>query len=94
MTVLDQIAFALICYSALPATLFVVVYARRPWWRSIYGRALMLSGLSLALLLDLTLLFRWVPVPGAHVIQLVVFALVAVATTLMCVAVVKAGRSR
>lgn len=98
--VLDIIAAALIAYAALPATAFPIIYfrrrlpdGRRAWRSSLYGKALMSSGVSMALLLDFSLLFWTVEVAWAHVVQVVVFALVAVASTLMCAAVVKAGRT-
>lgn len=50
----------LITAAAAAATLFVFAYGlAAPWWRSVVGRALWISDLSLALLLDLALAAYW-----------------------------------
>ena len=41
---------------APPATLFPILYAFRPWYRSLIGRALMTHSVGLALLIDISLL--------------------------------------
>lgn len=48
--------------SALGQTLFVLMWALLPWWRSVVGRALMTKSLMLALYLNWTLVvYHWGP---------------------------------
>lgn len=45
--------------AALGQTLFVMLYVTFPWWHSFLGRALFLSALTLAVLLDALVVSRW-----------------------------------
>lgn len=54
---LDMIAVALIFAAAPPATMFPIVYAFRPWRRSMIGRALMVKAVGLALLIDISIAY-------------------------------------
>ena len=72
-------AVFLITAAAIAANLFVVLYAIfAPWYRSVFGRALMTGEVALAVLLDLVLWAHWshhlIPKPVA----LTVYALIAV----------------
>lgn len=53
-------AIALITAAAVAANLFVILYATTaPWWRSVFGRALMTGEVALAILLDVVLYAHW-----------------------------------
>jgi hypothetical protein len=53
-------AVSLITAAAIAANLFVVLYlASAPWYRSVFGRALMTGEIALAALLDLALWAHW-----------------------------------
>jgi hypothetical protein len=70
------------------ADLFVVLYAFSPWYRSAVGRLLMLQSISLALALDITLVFHfWPPhsIMVAFWIELFEFLLIALASCCLCV---------
>lgn len=59
------LGYILVLLAAVPATAFPIVYgitARRVWWRVPAGRALMVSTVALALLLDMALVFYLAPV--------------------------------
>ena len=69
----------LLSAAGLPATLFVFAYGfAAPWWRSVIGRALWVSDLSLALLLDLALVAYWLHFELPAWARLSIYALVAV----------------
>ena len=70
------------------STLFVIMYAFSPWYRSVVGRLLMLQSFSVALALDITLYFQfWPPhhILVAFWIELIEFLLIALATCLLCI---------
>lgn len=77
---------------AVPATLATLIYfVAAPWWRSWPGRAFFSTMLALALLLDLTLFFRWWPNhwPVKQDIAHGVYVLVAIACWLKLYAVLR-----
>lgn len=79
---LEHLGLVFIVLGAIPATAFPFAYAyvaRGIWWREPSGRALIVSSTALALLLDLSLLFRVVTLPpyASLVVVLVVVALIA-----------------
>ena len=55
--ILDEYSGILVFIAAVPATLFPIVYSRRPWRASFLGRALMVKATGLALLIDISLLY-------------------------------------
>lgn len=72
-------------------TLFVVAYARAPWFRSPIGRALMLKGAALAAIFDIACLTRIFSevYPGRFVVGTVVFSLVCLGSAYQCVVVIR-----
>lgn len=65
MTVLEDVVLVEIWVGAIAYSLFVacyLVWARRSWWTTRPGRAVLVASLSSALLLDLTLVLRVVEV--------------------------------
>jgi len=55
----DNAAYVLLIASAPPATLFPLLYGfTLPWYASLIGRALMISSVGLALLVDISLAYR------------------------------------
>jgi hypothetical protein len=88
----QQLALWIIWAAAPPATLVPILYGfTARWWASLSGRALMTSALGLALLIDLSLMFRsW----EGHVdlkqrIALVVYALICVGAWLMLFSLIR-----
>lgn len=82
-------------YAAIPQTLFLIAYARSPWYREAIGRALMLKGFALAMLLDWAAAYRifgvgWLT---ADIARCVLFSLVAIGCTYQFVAVGNIQRS-
>jgi hypothetical protein len=84
----DDIALWLIRFGAPAQTLFVVVYGLwSPWWRTQTGRAIFTKGLSVALLLDLSLLAAAVgPYTGHQIVALAVISLVALGAWMQLIA--------
>lgn len=55
----EIVAVVLIIATAIPATLFALVYGFTvPWWETLIGKAMLISSTALALLVDITLLYR------------------------------------
>jgi len=75
--------------AAIPATLSVILYAFfAPWYRTAFGRAYVIDGLSIMALLDLALIVHWTHwVPPDHFI-LGLYALIAVGQWLQLGAVI------
>lgn len=75
----DTLATVLIASMVVPATLFPVVYATRPWYRTMIGRALMTMSVGMALLVDISLLYRFFgdDYPGRDAVRLIVFGIIA-----------------
>lgn len=75
---------AFVCAPA--ANLFPLLYGTTaPWWRSWTGRAIIISKVGLALLVDAAVLFRWngaKPYWGFNELRLGAFALITVGTYL------------
>lgn len=57
-------ALVALAFAAVGQASFVVIYARRPWWRHFVGRALLLKSASLLLILWLSLINSFVAYPG------------------------------
>lgn len=96
---MTTIGLVLIFAAAVPATVVPVAYGLLlPWWRSWLGRAFMTEATALALVLDLSLAFRYWP--GHDTIKgdvaLAVYALIAAGCWMMLLAFcwVLTGRSR
>lgn len=78
----DTVAVVLVVIAAPAATLFPFCFAyisRGIWWRNPAGRALMTSSTALALLIDISLAYRWLGDDYAlrDVVRLTVYALIA-----------------
>lgn len=59
---LEQWLLGILVFTAICTTAFPALYAFSPWYRSILGRMIMLRGIALAMIIDLTLLFKfWIP---------------------------------
>lgn len=59
---LEQWLMGILVFTAICTTAFPALYAFSPWYRSTLGRMIMLRGIALAMLIDLTLLFKfWIP---------------------------------
>lgn len=88
-------AFQKLCLevTGVAATAFPFIYTLAgPWWRSQIGRALVVSDISLALLVDVALLADWFDwIIPTHVVSGIV-ALIAVAALLRNLAVVSLAR--
>lgn len=55
----EVIAVVLIIATAIPATLFALIYGFTvPWWETLIGKAMLISSTALALLVDISLLYR------------------------------------
>lgn len=55
----DIAAVVLVAATAPAATLFAIIYGfTTPWWRTAIGRALLVSSTALALLVDISLLYK------------------------------------
>lgn len=90
---MQTLALWIIWAAAPPATMLVVLYAATaPFWRTSAGRALIVSKIALALLIDLTLLFHAVPghIEAKMRIALVVYVLIAAGAWLMFLELVRA----
>lgn len=87
----DVIALILVLAMAPPATLFPILYAFRPWWKSLIGRALMTHSVGLALLIDISLLYKAFgdDYPGRDVVRLAVYAVILVGVTGQCIALIR-----
>jgi len=87
----DTIALALVLCMAPPATLFPILYAFRPWWRSLIGRALMTHSVGLALLIDISLAYKAFgdDYPGRDFVRLAVYSLILLGVTFQCVALIR-----
>lgn len=75
----DNWAYALVLLAVVPANLFPLLYGTSvTWWRSFTGRALMTSAIGMALLIDISVLYRFLgeDYPFRDTIRLTVYALV------------------
>jgi len=74
------LGFWLYAVGALAWTACAVAYgARSPWWRSLVGRSLLGSWVSMGAVLILATIFRIVPLPHPVIVVLAVVVLSAVA---------------
>jgi len=92
----DTLAVALVVGMVLPATLFPLLYATRPWYRSLLGRALMTKAIGLALLVDLSVAHYFGLLGNNGITRLVVYALVFLGLwqqfLALCLIIWRAGR--
>ena len=85
----DTAAVLLVLLAAPAQTGFAVFYSvTSPWWRTLIGRALFTKAWGLALLIDISLLYKWLGDEYAlrDVVRLTVYALIAVGAWLQLVA--------
>lgn len=90
---MDTLSLALIWWMAVPTTLYAFWYGvSAPWWRKWIGRASFISAAALALMVDLTLIFRvWPPSgPVLALIVVVIFFSIGFAKLVLFVALVRA----
>lgn len=89
---IDAIAVALIVIAAPPATMFPIVYAFRPWHQSLIGRALMTKSIGIALLIDISLAYRFLgdDYPARDYVRIGVYALIAAGIWFQFIAMVRA----
>ena len=87
----DLIALILVVLMAPPATLFPILYAFRPWYQSLIGRALMTHSVGLALLIDISLLYKAFGDDYflRDAVRLTVYALILVGVTGQCIALIR-----
>lgn len=93
----DVAAVVLVALTAAFINPFVVLYAfTRPWWRSEIGQALLVSSASLALLVDISLLYQWLGDDYAlrDVVRLTVYSLVCLGSFLKLRALLTESRRR
>lgn len=92
----DTLAVILVALAAPPATLFPFVYATRPWYRSLLGRALMTKAIGIALLIDISLLYNWLGDDYAlrDVVRLTVYSLITCGVWFQFIALVRTIRKR
>ena len=91
METLVEINQALLWALAVVTTVFPIIYlALAPAWRSWLGRGVVILGIALALLADLTVLFHhWTPPPiVGQLIVMFVFVLIIVGSVTKTVAVI------
>ena len=77
----DTAAVLLVVAAAPAATAFPLWYGlTAPWWRSLIGRALMTKAVGLALLIDISILYKFLGDDYAlrDVVRLTVYALITV----------------
>jgi hypothetical protein len=72
-------AIRLLHISAVGQTLFVLIWATLPWWRTFIGRALMVKSVALMLYLDWSVLvYHYGPFNNQNTIGLLLFAFITV----------------
>lgn len=89
---LAEILKYMLVIAAIFATAFPVIYSFSRWHETGLGRILMLHGISLAFALDVTVLFYfWTPtdILVAFWIEVIIFTLIALASCLMCIYLVR-----
>ena len=71
---LHTVIEVLLWVSAIGQSLFVIVWATRPWYRHWVGRALMVKTVALALYLDFAVLVNFVdPFPALQLLGVILF---------------------
>ena len=82
-------AVFLITAAAIPATFGLLIYAfTAPWYRTAFGRAYVIDGLSVAVLLDLALVIHWTHWVPPEWLVLWLYGLIAVGQWMQAGAVV------
>jgi hypothetical protein len=91
-----HIGVVVLVISALATTLFPVLYAKAPWYRSALGRAVMFRAVALALVLDLAVVFElWVEPRSRLVllwINIAVLAVIGASSAAMSVVLMRIRR--
>lgn len=79
----------LVTAAAIPATLSVILYMlTAPWYRTAFGRAYVIDGLSILALLDIALIVHWTHWIPPEPFVLSLYALIAVGQWLQLGAVI------
>lgn len=94
MSTLDVIALGLLLVMVPAATAFPILYAWQPWSSEAVGRALMLSSVGLALLVDFAVLYRLLDGEIPPGVRVVVYLLIAVGMYYQLFNLVRAQRRR
>ena len=94
----DTVAVLLVLVAAPPATLFPLIYGFTVrWWTFWIGRALLTSSVGLALLIDISLLYKWLGDDYLlrDIVRLTVYAIIAVGAWLKLASIlIEKRRSR
>src|SRR5690242_12669648 len=77
----QRVALIALVVATFVQSLFILIYATRPWWRARVGRALFLKSTSLCVVLWLTLIGTFYIYPAENVVNALALCLVAVAVT-------------
>ncbi|MCZ4498859.1 MAG: hypothetical protein JWQ74_1412 [Marmoricola sp.] len=88
----DDIRFALVAIATLPATGFTIVYGLgSPWYKSLLGRALFTHALGMALLIDISVLYKFFgdDYAGRDVVSITVYAVIIVGTWAQFIALLR-----
>ena len=77
--------------AAITTTLFPILYAFAPWWRSFLGRSVMAQSLALGIILDLSVLFQFFLTPSSllFITWLNIVILVVIAVTSGCLSIIQ-----
>jgi hypothetical protein len=75
----ERWALVALFVAGLGQAAFVATYMRRPWWRHLVGRALMVKSTSLLLILWLSLANTFITYPGQEQVAVGVLTLTALA---------------
>ena len=88
----EQVTLYLLWFTAPAATLFPILYmASAPWWQSLVGRAIVISKIGLACLVDASLAYHFLGPDYPYRTQVVLgsFALIGVGTWLYLIALTR-----
>lgn len=80
-------------WGATAQTLFILIYAFRPWWRAFVGQALFTKSLALAVLLDIAVVNKALDYRHEDLVFDVLYAGVVGGITFQLVALIVEGRS-
>lgn len=74
--------------AAITTTMFPILYAFVPWWRSFLGRSVMAQSLALCLVIDLSVLFNFFITPSSRLfllwLNIVLLVMIAVTSGSLC----------
>lgn len=95
MTVADQWVYWVLLYVSIPANLYPLFYAYRPWRSTPQGRALMVMALGTMMLLNIIVAFSlFGEYPGRPILRALAFTVFAVGTTYLFVTLLHAPNAK